>query len=92
MVVNKRNLVYCGRGSIFGNPFKIGRDGTREEVIEKFKDYFFKKLTTDSNFRKEVHKLKGKILVCFCKPLPCHADIIEKYLNKGLLGFDNSDE
>jgi hypothetical protein len=43
IVVNKythkptSNDIYIGRGSIFGNQFVIGKDGTREEVIEKHK-------------------------------------------------------
>lgn len=35
-IVNKRKEpydVYIGRGSIFENPFHIGQDGSREEVI-----------------------------------------------------------
>ena len=31
--------VYIGRGSPFGNPFIIGKHGTREEVIEMYRDY-----------------------------------------------------
>jgi len=26
--------------------------------------------------------LRGKILVCFCKPGPCHGDVIERYLER----------
>ena len=33
------DAVYVGRGSPWGNPFVIGKDGTREEVIEKFKQF-----------------------------------------------------
>ena len=41
-VLNKRtdripaNAIYCGRPSPFGNPFAIGRDGTRDDVCDKF--------------------------------------------------------
>jgi hypothetical protein len=71
--------VYCGRGSLFGNPFKIGRDGDRKQVIQKFREYFYKRLT-DVRFRDSVLSLKGKILGCYCKPLECHLDIIVEYL------------
>ena len=30
------NAVYIGRPSIWGNPFVIGKDGTRGEVVEKY--------------------------------------------------------
>lgn len=71
---------YCGRGSIFGNPFEIGRDGTREEVIEKYKKWF-NFLLKDKRFLDELKKLKGKRLGCFCWPQKCHASIIAEYVN-----------
>lgn len=73
--------VYIGRPSIFGNHFKIGIDGNREEVIEKYRAYFYKRLESDRHFKLEVLSLRGKVLGCFCKPLPCHGDVIVEYLN-----------
>jgi hypothetical protein len=72
--------VYIGRPSIFGNPFSIGKDGNRKEVIAKFGVYFFKRIMTDENFYHSVSELKGKILGCWCKPEDCHGDIIATYL------------
>lgn len=72
--------VYIGRGSPFGNPFVIGRDGERKEVISKFKEYFYNKIQTDERFKKQVLRLKNKVLGCHCKPMPCHGDIIKEYL------------
>ncbi len=74
--------VYCGRGSIYGNPFKIGKDGDRKQVIQKFREYFYKCLT-DVTFRDNILSLKGKILGCYCKPLECHCDVIVEYLKDG---------
>jgi hypothetical protein len=75
-VVNIRHSeydVYIGRPSRWGNPFIIGRDGTREEVIEKFRDRVFRVITLNFN---EVMALSGKRLGCYCKPLPCHGDVL----------------
>jgi hypothetical protein len=83
-VVNKKEStfdVYIGRGSSFGNPFKVGKDGTRKEVIEKYREWFYKKLRNE-RFSREVNKLRGKRLGCFCKPEPCHGDVIVEYLEK----------
>lgn len=85
MVVNKRthkptpNDVYIGRPSKWGNPFVIGRDGTREEVVAKYK-----KLARNNKKLCEAAKkeLRGKTLVCFCKPLACHGDILEEIANE----------
>jgi len=71
--------VYIGRASIFGNPFLIGRDGTRKQVVEKYREYFYNKLK-DPIFAGKVSLLKGKILGCFCAPLSCHGDVIIEYL------------
>lgn len=83
-VVNKKvddYDVYIGRGSIFGNPYVIGRDGTREEVIARYEKEWFPFLLRDKIFAAEVKKLKGKRLGCFCSPNHCHGDVIAKYLD-----------
>ena len=81
-VVNKYKEsyeVYIGRGSIFGNPYAIGKDGSREEVIEKYR-LWFKEQLKDLKFYVAVQKLKGKRLGCFCKPAACHGDVIVDFL------------
>lgn len=77
--------VYCGRargafGGTFGNPYVIGSDGDRTEVIRKFRIYFHERLGMDPTFRAAVEALRGKILGCFCKPLDCHCDVIIEWL------------
>jgi hypothetical protein len=73
--------VNCGRGSSFGNPFLIGRDGTRDEVVEKYGPYFYKKLR-NLEFRAKVIALKGKQLGCWCTPDRCHLEWIVEYLER----------
>jgi len=75
--------VYCGRPSIYGNPFVIGKDGTREQVIEKYREYFKHRIHDDVIFCQAIGGLKGKKIGCFCKPLPCHLDVIAEFLNTG---------
>lgn len=70
---------YIGRGSIFGNPFKISKYRTREMVIDFYREWFYEQLKQDW-FRKAVERLEGKSLGCFCKPKACHGDIIVEYL------------
>lgn len=67
------NAVYIGRGSAWGNPYVIGKDGNREEVIAKFKKYAVIMLSENPNW---LYKLKNKDLMCFCKPLACHGDVL----------------
>lgn len=68
------SAVYCGRGSPWGNPFVIGKDGTREEVCDSFEREILPTL--------DVSSLRGKDLVCFCAPKRCHCDAILKEANK----------
>lgn len=78
--------VYIGRGfrgqksSIFANPFRIGRDGDRDVVIEKYKSYLLGRLSWDAAMIAEMEKLRGKMLVCWCVPRPCHGEVIKEYL------------
>lgn len=97
-VANKRThpkddptAAYCGRPSPLGNPFTIGRDGTREEVIARYEDWLTGRLAlADSPQRRAYDKLlaraqKGDLtLLCWCAPLACHADIIKRLLDADL--------
>ena len=58
--------------SKWANPFKIGKDGTREEVITKFRQYI---LTRPDLLAAIPTELKGKTLGCWCKPDACHGDV-----------------
>jgi hypothetical protein len=65
--------VYIGRPSPFGNPFEIGPDGTRLEVIEKYKQWLLAQPELVARVQRE---LRGKDLVCWCAPLPCHGNLL----------------
>lgn len=64
------------RPGIFGNPFVIGPDGTREEVIDKFQEWLLVRVRNDASFAEKVKELAGKHLLCCCEPLPCHGDVL----------------
>lgn len=74
-----KGSVYVGRPTIWGNPYSIGKDGTREEVIAKHKASL---LLDPVKLGLIKEKLAGKNLVCFCAPLPCHADILLEIANE----------
>lgn len=82
LVANLRSegcQVYVGRPSKWGNPFKAGRDGTREEVISKYESYIRAKPELVAAAKRE---LKGKVLGCWCAPLACHADVLARIANE----------
>lgn len=64
--------VYIGRPSKWGNPFRLGIDGTREEVIRKYRSY----LEGNTKLLAQLPELKGKTLGCFCTPKLCHGDVL----------------
>lgn len=71
--------VFIGRPSKWGNPFKVGRDGLRHEVVERYKEYLLKDrpdLVRDAKLQ-----LRGKNLVCYCAPKQCHGDILLEIAN-----------
>jgi hypothetical protein len=79
-VVNYRKENYdvlIMRPSIWSNPYRIGVDGTREEVLEKFR-----RRLTEQPFLVQLarERLKGKVLGCCCKPLACHGDIWVEFI------------
>ena len=87
-------VVYCGRGgwagrhrlprSRWANPYAVGRDGTREEVIAKFRAYALDRLRRDPDW---LLPLRGATLMCHCKrsgeDVPCHADVLVELIARG---------
>jgi hypothetical protein len=81
--------VYIGRarrglGGTFGNPYVVGKDGSREEVLRKYRIYFYERLKLDPTFKTSIEELRGKILACWCKPLECHGDTIVEYIEQSV--------
>lgn len=71
-----QDFIYIGRPTKWGNPFKIGRDGNREECLEKYREY----IEGRQDLLKELPNLKGMALACWCKPKSCHGDILVELL------------
>jgi hypothetical protein len=71
--------VYIGRPGPWGNPFEIGKDGDREEVVEKYAEWF---LAQPELVEKAKEELKGKVLGCWCAPKLCHGNILSQIANE----------
>ncbi|MFN9645325.1 MAG: DUF4326 domain-containing protein [Cyanobacteriota bacterium] len=56
---------YVGRPGALGNPFLVGRDGSQEEVIAKYRRWLWE-LAWEGELA----------LLCWCHPLPCHAEVV----------------
>jgi hypothetical protein len=73
----KRYDVYIGRPSKWGNPYVIGRDGSRAEVIAKYRAYILRTPALVA----ALPELKGKTLGCWCSPQACHGDVLVQLSN-----------
>jgi Domain of unknown function (DUF4326) len=96
-IYNKRDkgtppdVRYCGRPTILGNPFEIGRDGSRDGVCDKFDlwldtgESFGNNLATEERRQQvlaEIPKLKNQDLECWCYPLRCHCESLARRAHK----------
>ena len=89
------NSVCVSRGTAWGNPFRVGIDGTAEECIWKFakwmmpyahggtlKEFYI----SEANLRAIQIDLRGKDLLCWCdEDAPCHADLLLAWANGPLI-------
>jgi hypothetical protein len=88
-VVNLRNSSYdvlIDRSTKWGNPFTHLKDrktlatyvvATRAEAIAKYEEW----LQTQPHLLAALPTLRGKVLGCWCAPLPCHGDVLARLAN-----------
>ena len=97
-IVNKhhgKSGEYIGRGSPLGNPFVIGKDGSREQVIAKYRVWLNEQIMSKNPVvLDELNRLgnkaideKGLALQCFCYPKPCHGEVIKEKLVKAMYKY-----
>lgn len=70
--------VYIGSDSIWSNPFKMYSETDRTKVIEQYEEYIRNK----PELLNQLHTLKDKVLGCWCKPKPCHGDVLVKLIEE----------
>jgi hypothetical protein len=73
--------VFIGRPSKWGNPFIVGKDGTRSQVIEKYRKW----IKHQPKLMASLHELEGKVLGCWCKPKACHGDVLLSLLRERIM-------
>ena len=76
--------IYIGRPSPLGNPIKIGVHGTRDYVIQRYRQWLPKQELDSAAARAEMKNIlysakRGNVeLACHCKPFDCHGDVIKE--------------
>jgi hypothetical protein len=75
------NTVKVDRSTPWGNPFKVGVDGTLVECLDLYK------ATLSRGVIDDLHLLRGKNLACWCRlDKPCHADVLLELASGGSHG------
>lgn len=82
--------IYIGRkyfglkASILANPYIIGKDGTRAEVVEKYRQWLWQEYQKNGAVRAKLEAIADRVLngekidlVCWCAPGKCHGDVIK---------------
>ncbi len=72
------NTVLVDRRTRWGNPFRIGPDGSRARVIAQYRTDLWRRIRGGIITMEELAELHGKRLACWCDPLPCHGHVIAR--------------
>ena len=70
------NIVRIDRQTEWGNPFKIGQDGNREDVIKNYRQHLYKRVQNGDVSLQSLAALKDKTLACWCVPKNCHGQVL----------------
>lgn len=87
--------------NILSNPYTMIPEGTRaqfvvssrQESVDRYKDYMEEQMKTNPAYKAKLEELAGRVadgehlfLGCFCKPLPCHGDILKEKILEMAMG------
>lgn len=72
---------YPKRNSIWANPFKVGKQWTRAQVVSKYKLYIEERIKSDPKTY-DLGQLHGKTLGCWCHPEACHGHVLQNLINE----------
>lgn len=78
------DAVYIGRGTQWGNPYKMAFEGPseREYVVRMYRHWAAHCLKLDPTW---LDDLFGKDLVCWCAPLLCHGQVLLEMIELELI-------
>ena len=73
-----RGIVRVDRRTRWGNPYVVGRDGSRARVIARYRRHLWRRIRDGEIDLHELAALDGCDLACWCAPLPCHAEVLAR--------------
>lgn len=85
-VITIPNAVVVDRTTMWGNPYRLeDYHNDRTKVLELYEAYLVRQLTRGGAFYRHFMQLVARdtlVLACWCKPLPCHGDILAYYIEQ----------
>ncbi len=72
------NTVLIDRRTKWGNPYRIGPDGTRRRVVALYRADLWRRIRIGVITMEELAELHGMWLACWCHPLPCHGHVLAR--------------
>ena len=72
-------VVRIDRRTRWGNPFRIPQDGSRAEVIARYRADLWRRIRSGEIALEDLADLNAATcLLCHCRPLPCHGDVLTR--------------
>ncbi len=72
------NTVLIDRRTKWGNPYRIGPDGTRRRVVALYRADLWCRIRGGVITMEELAELHGMWLACWCDPQPCHGHVLAR--------------
>ncbi len=72
------DVVRIDRRTRWGNTFRIGPDGAREQAIARYRADLWRRIRSGEIALADLASLHGKRLACWCAPLPCHGEALAR--------------
>jgi hypothetical protein len=77
LYIGRTNRRYKLEGNLYSNPYVIGKDGKRHEVLRKYAAWLLAQDTAQTRAIVEgIGYMRESRLGCWCKPERCHGDIL----------------
>ena len=72
------NTVLIDRRTKWGNPFRVGVDGSRDEAIARYRADLWRRIRSGEIALEELADIAGCWYACHCAPSPCHGEVLAR--------------
>ena len=73
-----RGAVRIDRRTRWGNPYRIGPDGTRDEVIARYRAHLWRRIRSGEIALADLAAIDGCVYACWRHPRPCHGTVLAR--------------